>query len=224
MHQALGLLMLWLIAGALTFGIGFFLFPVVYLLLVLRGCDARAAKARQKLKTTLMKDEQVITTAIQVRIAALLVRRELVAITNSRIIVIARPWFGGFDMRDYQWKDLYDARLKENVLPNFLGSRLTFAVNSNKPPLVINGVASDIASQIYSHAQGEEHAWEEKRRVRAMEETRAASGGVTISGLSAASNTATSLIAELTTAKSLFDSGAVSDAEFHEIKAKILSR
>ncbi len=154
-------------------------------------------------------------------------RRQLVAITSSRIITLSRSWFGGFTMRDYQWKDLHDARLRENMFSDTFGSKLTFMVGADKPQLSINGISNEVASQIYSHAQGEEQAWEEKRRVRSLEEIRAASGGITIgSGMpqGISSGGGVSIVYELGKAKALFDSGVISDAEYNEIKAKILSR
>ncbi len=227
LKQALILVVLWLVIGAITIGWGLVVFPIVYWALVIRGADARADKARQKLQSTLMKDEKVVATAVQNRIAALLMRRELVAITSSRVITITRSWFGGFTMRDYQWKDLRDAKLEENILPGLLGSNLKFNVGAKSTEIHINSIPSNVASEIYSHAQSEEQAWEEKRRVRALEETRAASGGVTVhSGAPGVggSSAATSMLDELAKAKALFDGGAISDAEYQEIKAKILAR
>lgn len=227
MFQALMLVVLWLVIGGMTFGVGLIVFPIAYWFLVIRGADARADIARQKLQSTLMKDEKVIATAIQNRIAALLVRRELVAITSSRIITIDRSWFGGFTMRDYQWKDLRDAKLHENIFPTLFGSNIEFHVGAGSDEMHINSIPSNVASAIYSHAQSEEQAWEEKRRVRALEETRAASGGIAIhSGVPGAGGSAagTSMMDELSKAKGLFDSGAISDAEYQEIKAKVLAK
>lgn len=229
MFQALMLVAIWLVFGTMTVGIGFFALPIIYWLFVIRGADARASKARQKLQSTLMRDEKVIASAIQNRIAALLIRRELVAITNSRIITINRSWFGGFTMRDYQWKDLRDAKLQENILPNLFGSNLKFNVVSNNVGMHINNVPSNVASEIYSHAQSEEQAWEEKRRIRTLEEARAASGGVTIhsgapGGTTGGTVGGTSMLDELAKAKALFDGGAISDVEYQEIKAKVLAR
>lgn len=227
MFQAFLLVVIWLVVGSLTFGIGLIAIPIAYWLIVFRGADARSEKARKKLQSTLMKDEKVIATAVQNRIAALLVRRELVAITSSRFITIDRSWFGGFTMRDHQWKDLRDAKLEENILPNLFGSNIAFRVGLGA--IRIKNIPSGIASEIYSHAQAEEQAWEEKRRIRALEESRAASGGVTIhSGAVGADGRSgggtSSILDELGKAKALFDAGAISDAEYHEIKAKVLAR
>jgi preprotein translocase subunit YajC len=200
---------------------------VAYWLLVIRGTPERAEKARQKLQATLMKEEKVIAYGIQNRIASLFKRRELVAITNSRFISINRPLFGGFTMRDYQWKDLHDVKLSENILPGIFGSSLRFVTSTDATGLHINGIPSEVAFAIYTHAQSEGQAWEEKLRVRQLEEKRAASGGVHVhSGAPGApgSPPAGSILEEIARAKALLDSGAISDAEFQEIKAKVLSR
>jgi hypothetical protein len=129
-------------------------------------------------------------------------------------------------MKDYQWKDVTDAQLAENVLPQWFGSRLYFETSNGS--LEVDGIPSDLASKIYKHAQYQEQAWEEKRRVRKLEEMRAAAGGV-IMNTGAVGNPANdapgvSSLDELERAKKLLDAGVVSDAEYQEIKAKILSR
>jgi hypothetical protein len=210
----------WLVVGLL-------IAAALYWLVVIRGTDERTEKARQKLQATLMKDEKVISSAIQNRIASLFKRRELIAITNSRFVSINRSLFGGFTMRDYQWKDLQDVKLSENILPGVFGSSLRFITGTDSTGLHIDGIPSDIASAIYTHAQSEGQAWEEKRRIRELEERRAASGGVHVhSGASGAAGgpPAGSILEEIARAKALLDAGAISDAEFQEIKARVLSR
>jgi hypothetical protein len=210
----------WLVVGLL-------IVVALYWLVVIRGTDERTEKARQKLQATLMKDEKVISSAIQNRISSLFKRRELIAITNSRFVSINRSLFGGFTMRDYQWKDLQDVKLSENILPGIFGSSLKFITGTDSTGLHINGIPSDVASAIYTHAQSEGQAWEEKRRIRELEERRAASGGVHVhSGVPGAATgpPAASILEEIARAKTLLDAGAISDAEFQEIKARVLSR
>ena len=78
---------------------------------------------------------------------------------------------------------------------------------------------------MYAKAQFEEQAWEEKRRVRGLEETRAASGGVTVGmGAGAGGAAPDRMVEEISKAKALLDAGAISDTEFQEMKAKILGR
>lgn len=205
---------------------------LVYWALVFRGVEARKATAGEKLTSTLMTSEQKLGDAIQFRLCALLSRRLVVAATTSRIILISRPLLGGFTMRDYQWKDLHDAALSENVLPKLFGSRLSFSIRPDGEGeivdlLVIDGIEGRLASQIYATAQDQEQAWEEKRRVRTMEEARASSGGITLGSYPSGSGSGgapASTLDELERAKKLLDAGVVSDAEFNEMKSKILSR
>src|SRR5687767_1281067 len=93
-------------------------FALIYWAVVVRGTEARKAKAVEKLASTLMTNEQKLADAIQLRLCALTSRRLVVAATSSRVILIERALLGGFTMEDYQWKDLHDATLSENLLPN----------------------------------------------------------------------------------------------------------
>jgi hypothetical protein len=220
----------YVIGGLVALAVTLVLVPI-YWALVIRGSDARRERASEKLASTLIPSEQRLREAIQLRLCALLSRRLAVAATSSRVIVIQRSLLGGFTMKDYQWKDLHDASLSENVLPNLFGSRLSLAIRRDgtgaEERLVLDGFESRVASQIYSTAQDQEQAWEEKRRVRAMEEARASSGGVTLGGYappSGGGGGSGSALDELERAKKLLDSGVISDAEFNEMKSKILSR
>jgi Short C-terminal domain/Bacterial PH domain len=215
---------------------------ILYLILVFIGSKGRKERASSKLASTLMPNEQIIASEIQHRVFGLFHRRVLIAITNSRIITISRNLLGGFDMKDIQWKDLDDAQISENVLSSFCGSNLSFkyAMSNAKAPttngeIKVEGVAVKVATQIYSQAQQEEQAWEEKRRVRDLEEKRAIAGGITLNAgnpyqSSAAASPApvqqamSTIYAEIEKVKNLLDMGAINDSEFQEMKAKILSR
>jgi hypothetical protein len=231
--------LLWVAIFVAAFlGLGWWAFAVVgglglvYWGLVIRGVETRKAKAFEKLSSTLMANEQKLCDAIQLRVCALLSRRLVVAATSSRVILIRRPLLGGFTMQDYQWKDLHDAVLSENLLPNLFGSRLSFTIRRDgqeqvEGTVVADGLEQRVASRLYTAAQEQEQAWEEKRRIRTMEEARATSGGITLGGYPGAGGTAgagASTLDELERAKKLLDSGVISDAEFNEIKSKILSK
>jgi hypothetical protein len=228
--QFLTLLAAWIVAGVATvlagwYGAGFILLPVIWWALVLRGSPERAVVAEQKLQSTLMKHETVIASGLQLRVGALLRRRALIALTSSRVVVISRSLLGGFTMRDHQWKDLRDATLSENILPGIFGSRL--GLGAAGAAVAVDALPSDTAARMYAHAQSEEQAWEEKQRVRSLEEKRATSGGVIVGsgvGAGAGGGGTSSMLEELDRAKKLFDSGAISDAEYQELKSKILNR
>lgn len=212
--------LLWTLFAVFTVGIGLILLPV-YWALVVRGSELRAEEAAEKLRSTLMQGETLLHSALQGRAASLLSRRRMIAITPSRIIAVSRPLLGGFSMVDYQWKDLHDVRLSENVLPQWFGSRLVFQTAKGTVPA--DGIDGPKASEIYAYAQQQEQAWEEKRRVRHLEERRASSGGIVMQGAASTPGAAGGTLVELEKAKQLLDSGIISDAEFHEIKAKLLS-
>ena len=219
-----------LLIGPIGFGLEAFAAAVVffafYCWMVFFGGSARAQKAQTKLQGALIKGEAVVATGIQMRVHALFTRRELIAITSSRLIQIKRSILGGFNMKDYQWKDLKDVQLSENTIPALSGSKLVFLTHAAGRPIVIDGVPSAVATEIYSFAQGKEQEWEEKNRIRDLEDRRAASGATVVSMGNAEGNRAAStdgIFEKLQKAKALFDSGAISDAEYQELKSKLLS-
>jgi hypothetical protein len=236
----------WLVVILLTSGVAIVAL-VAWGYLVFAGAEKRREVAAGRVQQTLMPGENLIASAVQLRPFALWSRRKSLGITDSRIIVIARGLVGGFTMRDIQWKDLQDAELSENVLPEICGSALSFAFRkhdfgsasnrqrgtglsaSGLPSLIVGGVPCEEARAIYCHAQAQEQAWEEKRRIRAIEETRAAAGGVYVNtgptpAAGAAKEEAHSLIEQISSLKQLLDTGAISDAEFNEMKSKIIAR
>ena len=222
---------LWSLAIVLTSGIAIILLAI-WAFVVFFGTDARSENAENQLARTLMADEHLIYYAVQYRVFALFKRRAFLGITDSRVVRIARGLFGGFRMSDIQWKDLTDAQLEQNVVSSLCGSNLKFYhSNGSVPQIVFEGVEDAAASDMYSKAQSEEQSWEEKRRIRKIEEARAVSGGITLhTGNSQPINAASSaspnnqMFEEITNAKKLFDSGIISDSEFQEMKSKIISR
>lgn len=216
-------LAVWIVFIVVTAGFGLLLIPVYYWFVFVGG-NERAEKANQKLASALMKGETVVAKGLQKRPFALLSRRQIAAITSSRLILVKRSILGGFSMKDHQWKDLHDAQLSENIFPGFFGSKLGFV--SMRSGFSIDGIPSATAAEIYSHAQAQEQEWEEKNRVRALEEKRAASGGAYVNVGTNQSSTGhvDAIFEKLEKAKELFDSGAISDAEYQELKSKILSK
>lgn len=228
MKGVFSLLWFLIVAVGLSAGTVGFAIPIVglWLLLIFLGAGKRAEKAKASLKSVLMGDEKVIAEAIQHRVFAFFNRRSVLAITSSRIILLRRGLLGGFKMSDIQWKDLLDAKLEQNVLGSLCGSNLVFKhLNGLASTIQMDGAPADTAAKMYGHAQSEEQAWEEKRRVRGMEQLRAASGGVHINsgGGAAPAGGGNRIADEIAKAKALFDTGAVSDAEFQEMKAKIIA-
>ena len=249
--------MSWAILIVITIGIGIlfeklflgvFIFVFClgsYYYFVLRNSKIRVKKAYSKLNDVLMKDEAIIEKGIDKRPFALFSRRQVFAITNSRVIRLVRPILGGFEMSDFQWKDLEDARVSENVLSSLCGSTLYFKADNQEIRLGSTLVCDEfivfpefeIASKAYKYAQQAEQSWEEKRRIRSMEEKRAEAGGIMIGQNTSPSISSTTpeqekqnskikndVTDELFKLKKLLDEGILSDAEFQEMKSKILAK
>jgi hypothetical protein len=224
-----------LIASATIFFL--FILPLlaVYGFLVFFNSEKRAQAAQKKLMNTLIADEKLIIHALQLRIFALSRRRQLIALTNSRVIEIQRGLLGGFKMFDAQWKDLHNAKLSENAFPKTLGSNLEFNFeyteardNQKKAQISTYGIPLEIASAMYSEAQSREQEWIEKRRIRDLEAKRAAAGGVVLhsnkDGGAPLAADQSSIFDALDRLKKLLDVGAISDTEFQEMKSKLLSK
>ena len=87
------------------------------------------------------------------------------------------------------------------------------------------GLGKEQAKEVYRACQFQEQSWREKRRVRELEEMRARSGGVHLGGLPGApagGDDARSPQARLQRAKDMLDEGLLSDAEYEQVKARIL--
>ena len=247
----------WLIIFTISIGLGnllensflgVFIFLIClgcYYFLVFRNSEGRVKKAYSKLNDVLMKDEAIIEKGIDKRPFALRSRRQVFAVTNSRVIRLKRPILGGFEMTDFQWKDLEDAKVSENVLSSLCGSILYFKADNKEIRLGSKVVEDEFifypeietASKAYKYAQEAEQSWEEKRRIRSMEEKRAEAGGIMIgqntspsvsngmvSQESQNSRPKTDIADELLKLKKLVDEGIISDAEFQEMKSKILAK
>lgn len=216
---------------------------ILYLLFVFIGGNKRREKVQAKVINMLMSGEEVVGYVIENRVMSLFQRRLAIFVTNSRIIFVQRKILGGYQMMDRQWKDLQDAKMDENIMPALFGASLSFSfINPPGGSMSVSGVDPETTAKLYTYSQAQEHAWEEKRRVRTLEEKRAASGGINFHGFPQATQqpqaqapalvsgqtidvTPTdTVVAEINRAKALLDSGAISDAEFQEIKSKILSR
>lgn len=224
-----------IISGLFTFGI----VPIIYLILVLVGNTARIDRAKTKLRTNLMKEEETVSLTVQCRLLSTVKRRTLILITNSRCIIMYRKLLGGYKTVDFQWKNLIDVTITESIFPGLFGSNIKFEYVLEKKrkedeknlSVLHYGFPSQEATRIYSYAQAQEQAWEEKRRVRGMEEMRAMSGGIqlgnfppTVIQQQPQAPTGSAFIGELVKAKQLLDTGIISDAEYQEIKSKLLSQ
>jgi hypothetical protein len=185
------------------------------------------------LNSVLTADEKLEAWAVQQRLFALKHRRLALGATSGRFLAIERPLLGGFDLTDVRWQDLKDVHIHVGVLAarlqlTALESPDLASASGQTRTLVYEGLVKDQAQALYRICQAHDQAWREKRRVRELEELRARSGGFQLgnagsSGAAGAAGGEADAVSRLRNAKSMLDSGLISDAEYEALKAKIIS-
>jgi hypothetical protein len=193
--------------------------------------DSNVKKALDHLNSVLVKDETLEAWAVQRRLFALTHRRILVASTSGRFIEIKRGLLGGFEMIDFRWQDLYDAKLKVGIFGADISMKVfgsaDLAISKDVAKvLTLNGFRKEQAEQIYRLAQAQDQSWREKRRIRELEELRAKSGGLTIgstTGIQQSGNLPEDAATKLQQAKQMLENKLITDSEYESIKARIIS-
>jgi hypothetical protein len=184
------------------------------------------------LQSLLIPGERLECSAIQHRLFALTHRRLVVGASSGRLISVQRGLISGFTTQDIRWQDLRDAQLQVGIF----GATLTVTADPGEDlagaqgtPRVFRfgGLRKEQAQEVYRACQFQEQAWREKRRVRELEEMRARSGGVHLGGVTGVSGGAVedagrSPQGRLQRAREMLDQGLLTDAEFEQVKAKIL--
>ncbi len=184
------------------------------------------------LKGLLTSGETLEAWAAQRRLYALKNRRVLIAATSGRFISLKRRLFGGYDSADIRWQDLKETRISAGIIAADLiliaqsSSDLNIGAEVNRV-WSFEGLHKDQAQAMYRICQQHDQVWREKRRVRELEELRAKSGGVQISGQPAYRADAAGAESEparrLRQAREMLEAKLISDSEFETIKAKIVS-
>ena len=184
------------------------------------------------LQGLLTSGETLEAWAAQRRIYALTHRRLCIAATSGRFISLTRRLFGGYDSADIRWQDLKETRISAGIIAADLtlvaqsSSDLNIGADVNRV-WSFEGLHKDQAQAMYRICQQHDQVWREKRRVRELEELRAKSGGVQISGQPAYSGDAAGAESEparrLRQAREMLEAKLISDSEFETIKAKIVS-
>jgi hypothetical protein len=188
-------------------------------------------KALEHLNSILVKGEALEAWAIQRRVFALTHRRILIASTSGRFIKIQRGLLGGFEMTDFRWQDLGDAKIKVGIFGADLSMKIfsstDLAISENSAQdLILTGFRKEQTQQIYRLAQAQDQSWREKRRIRELEELRAKSGGITIGNSPGGQQTQPSsddAVAKLQQAKQMLDNKLITDSEYESIKARLIS-
>jgi len=197
--------------------------------------DAGLQRALESLRSILIPGEQLEACALQLRLFALVRQRMIVGATSGRLIAITRGLFGGFDPQDIRWQDLHDVSLRVGVFAATLSvsvfaSADLASAEKGVRTLAFAGLRKTDAQAVYRVCQANAQAWREKRRVRDLEELRAKSGGIQLAGGSGGTPAAPpadgdgrSPAARLARAKDMLAEGLLSDADYEQIKARILA-
>src|ERR1700730_18197491 len=189
--------------------------------------------ALETLQSLSTDGETLEAWAAQRRIYALTHRRALIAATSGRFISLNRRLVGGYDSADIRWQDLKETRISAGII----AADLTVVAQSSSDLNIGNevnrvwtftGLHKDQAQAMYRICQQHDQVWREKRRVRELEELRAKSGGVQISGASPgygsdAAGAESEPARRLRQAREMLEAKLISDSEFESIKAKIVS-
>lgn len=133
-------------------------------------------KVYNKVSEILTKEENIMYIAVQKK-PVVTIAPDCVVLTNRRFIIYRPRMLGRVSFEDHIWRDLHDAKLEEKIM----GGTLTM-VTVNGKKVAIDHLPKAQARRLYSFAQEMEENAREERRVRIMEEKRAAAGGVTIQG------------------------------------------
>ena len=186
----------------------------------------------EAVQSLLIPGERLECHAFQHRLFALTHRRLVVGATSGRLIAVQRGLISGFTAQDIRWQDLRDAQLQVGIFGATLtvtadpGEDLAGAPGSTRA-LRFGGLRKEEAKEVYRACQAQEQAWREKRRVRELEEMRARSGGVhlgAVAGVPGAGgeDAARSPQARLQRAREMLSQGLLTDAEYEQVKARIL--
>jgi hypothetical protein len=198
------------------------------------GTDSELSAALATLQGLLTSGETLEAWAAQRRLYALTHRRAVIAATSGRFISLSRRLFGGYESADIRWQDLKETRISAGIIAADLtvvaqnSSDLNIGAEVNRV-WTFEGLHKDQAQAMYRICQQHDQVWREKRRVRELEEMRARSGGVQISGNQAGYGSSDAAGAEseptrrLRQAREMLDAKLISDSEFETIKAKIVS-
>lgn len=193
------------------------------------GVDAGLAD----LTGLLVPGERLLAHAVQRRLFALTHRRILIGATTGRFIALTRGLIGGYTPYDVRWQDLRDVGIRAGIF----GADLTITAmesddlashkHAGGTRRVFMGLRKEQAQEVYKICQAQEQSWREKRRIRDLDELRAESGGLQMTGMqmAGAQGSASAGIApteRLRRAKEMLDSGLITDAEYEAIKARVV--
>lgn len=201
--------------------------PKPWLEFVGEGQDPSVVERRYAQVQTVMTEDESLAVLVVQKKPVLNVSPDAIAATNRRVILYRTKILGRMTMDDFVWSKLSDAKLSEGIL----GATLSFTV-INVGRVQMDYLPKKQSRALYRFAQQQEEAMVLTRRQWALEESRAAAGGVMVSNLiqplvqtgvagttQGAEGDPTARIRSL---KSLRDAGLIDQFEFDAKKAEIL--
>lgn len=174
-----------------------------------------------KINDLLTKGESVDYVCVQ-RKPVVTISPDAIVLTNRRFI-LARPKLTGFTFQDFQWKQVHDIHISEQML----GATISCVIVGGQK-VSLDSLPKKQARRVYAYAQEIEERMIEERRERTLEEKRAGAGGVTIQAAFAPQQQAAPAqedpMAQLSKLKQMLDAGLIAQGEFDTKKAEILRR
>ncbi|MCK0202348.1 PH domain-containing protein [Ornithobacterium rhinotracheale] len=208
--------------------------------------SSRIERVQENLYLNLVEGEKIEAIACQKRLYTifpiltggnlfpLIKRRDIIAVTSGRFILMKRKLIMGYDLIDMRWQDIGDVKLEVGIfgadlsISQYASTDLSIDKNIGAYILKLVGFQKERVYQIYRLIQQQEQIWREKRRIRGLEELRAKSGGMQMNqslgrGLNGADTEKASPSTRLAEAKKMLDDKLISDSEYEALKAKIIN-
>lgn len=185
---------------------------------------AQVIEIFSKVSELLTKEERITYIAVQEK-PVINVAPDAVVLTNRRFIVYHPKLLGRVDMEDFIWRDLVDVRLKEGIM----GATILLQTVQGRT-ITLSYLPKPQARKIYATAQEMEERVREERRLREIEEKRAAAGGVVIQqGVSPniqgnTNATGEDPVQKLKQLKEMLDATLITQGEYESKRQAILSR
>lgn len=182
-------------------------------------------RVHTKVKELLTSQEEIMYIAVQKK-PVMNLNPDCVILTSRRVIIYKPKLLGQVEMHDYQWLNVFDARVKEGIT----GATLSFRV-SNGGVWTVDYLPKSQARCLYRFAQEMEEKANVQRRQMDLESSRAAAGGGIVVQTQAPQ--AMQLpqpaqpqddMAKLQKLKAMLDASLISAAEYDAKKAEILAR
>jgi hypothetical protein len=178
------------------------------------------SKIIAKAKGLLTTGEEILYVAIQKK-PIVTISPDSILLTNRRFIIV-RPKLLSMTFSDYQWREVSDVHVSEQILTSTISCKVT-----GGNTITVDSIPKKQARKVYTISQEMEEKMFEFRRQREMEESRAGAGGIVINSPLASSpsnNTKEDPVAVLGKLKQLLESGLIEKSEYDSKKEEVLSR